>query len=333
MTKNKILSIAATVLLSTLGMSAQADIVQKRILDFSGVQDMVNDIDNVDKTLVIVDFQDATLGITCNYEEPTAENCPYLGSRPWFNWQLSLLENESESDYLVAKDKAELIEISNVFLETSAMEYVEESIPTILDTFAKDNIRVMFITQYGSLHRIVESKGVSMPLNEKEKTSLADIMALKSPMLNEPLTALAVCNSTEKAKVNYQNGVLYTAAENKGEAIQCFLEQYNAQLSELAEADKTDEAKESSDGNKIAEEARKVVYVNDSYQESEDLYNVYRGNNDYDIFSLYYAKADNQWKPLLADGKEAELQMAAHKEWLEMKESVFKKVYFDGTEK
>ena len=332
MTKKKILPVVLTMLLSPFCISTQADIVQKRIIDYAGVQQMVEDIDNAEKTLLVLDFQDATLGVSCDYEKPTAENCAYLGSKPWFNWQLSLLESEPNSEFLVAKDKAELVEISNVFLETSIVEYTEESIPATLDAFAKDNIRIMFITQYGSLHRIAESKGISMPLNKEEKTSLADIMALKSPQLDEPLTTLRVCNSTEQAKVNYQNGVLYTAAEDKSKALKCFIEQYNAQLSDLAEAEKTDEPKDSKQEIKKVEEARKVVYVNDSFQESEDLYNAYRGNNDYDIFSLYYIKSDELWKPVLADGKEAELQKAAHKEWVEIKESVFKKVYFDGTE-
>jgi len=128
--------------------------------------------------------------------------------------------------------------------------------------------------------------------------------------------------------VNYQNGVLYTAAENKSKALKCFIEQYNAQLTELAESDDSKEA-----DKKIAEEARKVVYVNDSYPESEDLYDVYRGDKQYDIFSLYYNKPDKLWKPLLADGKEAQLQAQAHKEWLSVKESVFKEVYFDPAKK
>jgi len=333
MTKKKIVSIVTTTLLSVFCISAQADIVQKRVVDFAGVQQMVDNINNAEKTLLVLDFQDAVLGVSCDYENPTAENCSYLGSKPWFNWQLSLLENESDSEFLVAKDKFELVEISNVFLETAAVEYTEESIPVILDTLAKDNIRIMFVTKYGSLHRIAESKGVSMPLNKEEKTSLADIMALKSPYMDEPLITLGVCNSTEQAKVNYQNGILYTAAENKSKALECFLEQYNAQLSDLAEAEKADDSKDSKQETEEVVQARKVVYVNDSYQETEDLYKVYRGNNDYDVFSLHYTKSDELWKPLLADGKEAELQMAAHKQWIEIKEDVLKKVYFDGSEK
>jgi len=143
-----------TALLAVSCISVQADIVQKRIVTFDGVQEMVEDIANAEKTLVVLDFQDTTLGVTCNYDEPTTENCSYLGSRPWFNWQLSLLESDPDSDFLVAKDKAELVEVSNVFLEKASMEYVEETIPTILDAFAKDDIRVMFITQYSSLHYV-----------------------------------------------------------------------------------------------------------------------------------------------------------------------------------
>lgn len=320
----KIVSIATTALLLTFCASTQADIVQKSVVDFSGVQEMLNDINKAEKTVLILDFQGTTSMLSCDYQKPTAESCPYLGSKSWFDWQLSLLEGESDSDYLIAKDKAELIEISNVFLETALMEYTEESIPKIIDTFSKNNVRIMFVTQYGSMHRLVESKAVLMPLNEKEKTSLADVMSLGSPQLNEPLTALSVCNSTEKAKVNYQNGILYTAGENVIGAVQCFLDQYNAQLSELAKQEGSEKTK--------LKEARKVVYVSDSYQDVAELYDVYRGNNDYDIFSLHYTKSEQLWKPLLADGKEVELQIAAHKKWLEIKEDVFKKVYLEDLE-
>ena len=75
MTKKKILPVVLTMLLSPFCISTQADIVQKRIIDYAGVQQMVEDIDNAEKTLLVLDFQDATLGVSCDYEKPTAENC------------------------------------------------------------------------------------------------------------------------------------------------------------------------------------------------------------------------------------------------------------------
>jgi len=233
------------------------------------------------------------------------------------------LESEPSSEYLVAKDKAGLRNISNVLLDSGVMAFTEESIPALLESFSNKGLRVMFITQYGSLNRLVEKKAIFLPVNEKLKTTLADIMVSKSPQLNEPLTELAVCNSTDVPKVNYQNGVLYTAGEDKVMALECFLKQYNSQLSFLAKQRNSESVDiGTAESVQIVEEARKLIFIDNSYRESEGLYNVYRGNNDYDVFSLYYTKLEELWKPLLEGEKEVELQKQAHQQWLDKKETV-----------
>ena len=310
----KILSLKLILLLFI--SSANADVVQKQAVDFAEVKSVIEKVKNPSEILLIFDFEDTTVRTACDVEKPTGENCSYLGSKAWFDWQLNLLNKEPDSKYVAAKDTDELVEIYNVLLEQKTLSYTEELVPALISEFADKGLEMMFVTHFNSLYRFVESKSTEMFLNEKKQKRLSDILAYHSPKLDEPLTALAACNSTEEAKVNYQNGVLYTAAQNKPHAIGCFVEQYNAQLAELAKEDES------------IVEKRKVISIDDNYDHVSELYEVYRGNKDYFVFSLHYLTPQTLWEPLLADGKEAELQEQAHKKWLETKAEVLKKVYF-----
>lgn len=314
----KILSLKMILLNFAFISASQADVVQKQAVDFSMVKTVINEIDKPAETLLMLDFEDTLVRASCDFEKPTQESCSYMGSKPWFEWQLSLLKNEPKSEYLVAKDKFELIEIYNVLLEEVALTYSEEIIPGLLKEISESDVEIMLVTQFSSLHRYVESKSTELVLNEsdKEKVLLSSILSTKSPKLDEPLTALGACNSTEQAKVNYQNGVLYTAGESKSKAIRCFVEQYNAQLNELAKKD-----------DKILEKS-KVIAVEDYYDDVSDLYDVYRNHKDRLVYSLHYINPEEMWKPLLADGKEIELQEQSHKKWLKIEEDILKKVYF-----
>lgn len=299
-----------------------ADVVQKQALSFSAVDALTSDIDDLDKTVLVIDFQDTLAALPCDFTSPSQEKCPYLGSAAWFNWQRSLLEKEPDSQYLVAKDELSLLEIASIILTSSQLVSPEALIPQVLESLGKQGARIMFMTKYDRNQRLTERAALSLVLNEQDKTSLGDLLHRYSPRLEDSHNALAVCNESEASNISYQNGVLYTAGQNTSSVSKCFFELYNTQLSKALE----DEVKEGAKGDKVKEVAE-IVFIDDSYSNIEELYSTYRSHKELDAFLLHYVALDSDWKNLFSDGHEAVLQEQAHQKWLTIKDDVMSQIF------
>jgi len=304
-----------------LSLSLKADIVQKQAISFSELETLVNDIDAPEKTLVAIDLQDTLVTLPCDLSIESKKNCSYLGSVAWLNWQSSLLVNNPDSQYLVAEDQFSLLQITSIILSGRKLGYTEKVIPFILENLVDKGVRVMFVTQYDRHQRLAEVAAVSLNLSEGSNNSLASLLSLHSPVVIDSHNTVAACNVSDESFISYQNGVLYTSGQNKSLVLKCFLELYNTQLA----ANETVEKQQKDD----VKQARKIIFIDDSYQQVESLYDEYRGNNDYDVFSLHYLALREKWKSVFDGDNERLLQKQAHTDWLKIKEDVLNQVIGD----
>ncbi len=285
-----------------LSVNVYADAEMLPAKSFHEMKQVVNQLGSANNknTLLVMDDDDTLTMMRCPDQNNLA-SCQYLGGPAWFSWQQTLLDDGIKSDFEVAKDFDDLLDIAALLLAINYMDYTEQDVPKVLQSLTDSGVKLLVLTARGSSnlsatvnqfsHRKVKTKDSSQSF-----TDFIEQNALKGNKSGEPGIAspYLACGDSKKP-VSYQLGVMYVTGQNKGEMLKCLLE--------------------STDSTSI----KNIVFIDDTLKNVEDVYASFESSKKYNVKALHYIALEDH-KNALTMGKDAKtFQNNANKRWLAIK--------------
>lgn len=199
-----------------------------------------------------------------------------LGSDQWFSWQESLLKKDPKSNALVAKNFNGLLKVQGLLFSLSGMHLTDNDIPTTLDRLKQSGYPMLVITSRGA-----DFDHATLTALKTNKLNFTDDFKVDVPegqynpynlkaLKLSGLTEEDVKNANLKAprKVEFQDGVLFGAGQNKGILLKTLLAKSKADI-------------------------KAIIFVDDS-QKNVDAFNKVMKNSDYAVVSYRYSKEDQE---------------------------------------
>jgi len=285
------------------------DIVLKQALSFADAVELVDMLDKPEETILVMDDDDTLTMMQCNLDQPLT-NCQYLGGPAWFAWQNDLLKSSPDSSFLVAKNEEGLIDVSSHLISLSNMTYTSDIVPDVLRTLTNKGVRLMVETARG-VSEIEATKrqlsALSIPTARVEKQSLANLISENALLSNKHDIANFEknCSPEGGTPIVYQEGAAYVSGQNKGEILKCMTDLYNVKA----------------DKNSKLKRIKNVIFLDDDFNNAQNVYRAYRGSKKYNVFALNYVLLKEHKEAFSSGKNSAVFQEIANKRWNALKES------------
>ena len=285
------------ILFATLVLSTNIDAKSKfmEINDFSKLEQIVKDLNSTKKTLLVMDNDDTLTMMSCP-DQNDAATCQYLGGPAWFSWQDNLMKTESH--YKVTSDFDQLINISDLLFAMNDMGFTQASIPKTLQTLTDSGVKLLVLTARGAgtVSATENQLEYLKSTNSESKNFLTFISdnALigkksKSPSIASPFKPKDCLANTRT--INYQQGVMYVAGQNKGEMLKCLLK-------------KTKSSR-----------IRNIIFIDDTLGNVEDVEKAFANDTNCNVIAIHYTALKEHKIALTQGGNAAKYQFNAHKRW------------------
>lgn len=177
---------------------------------FNSIIKNINKI-NKKKTLFAIDIDNTILKMK-----------QYIGSDPWFQWQVNLLSNDPNNKYCISKNFDDLLDKLMLIYNKSSMKQCELNQHIIVNDLIKKGYNIMYVTS-----RSPELEKVTLRDMIKNDYLLTDVFNKKEtkysfPFSDSKIKSLFTTNEINKYKLNnyknisMSNGIFYTAGQHKG---------------------------------------------------------------------------------------------------------------------
>jgi len=309
MIKNSLLLILIPLLLSMVSANANArDIVLKRVSNFAELPSHADLYNSYDHILVVMDDDDTLSMMPCDLENPL-DYCQYLGGPAWFDWQTRLLNEQPDSEMLVAQDQKGLLDVSSYLLSISPMLFSANDVPTSIRHLADKSARMLVLTARGSDDIETTSKqfeSLNIAGEDGTNESLATVVE-KNAIFSDQIDLsgyIELCTPPENGtELVYKKGVLYTSGQAKGPILKCVTDKYNI------------DAKD----NEAMKNIENIIFIDDSFDNARSVYSSYRGTKVYNVYAMAYGKLQNHKDQFIQGDNSEVLQKKANERWLKIK--------------
>jgi len=293
--------LVTTTLAASLTTSfATAEATRHQVSSFAELAQHVNDLGDLTSTLVVMDDDDTLTMMPCP-KGSKPKNCQYLGGPAWYAWQENLLTDNPDSPYLVAKDEATLLKLSTMLFAINNMVYTEADVPKVLNNLSSKGVRLLVETARG--YETTSATAAQFSALTAATGSYSQLISRNSLIMEDSNTTslpgpYTPCNIPGSRSVNYQQGVIYVAGQNKGTMLQCLLQSY-----------------ENSESDNPALPIRNIVFIDDTQKNVDDIYQTFAGQQRYQVRALHYNAFDAH-KAALTTGPNAKTyQDNAKRRW------------------
>lgn len=273
---------------------------------FGHLAKIVDKIQAPANTLLVMDNDDTLTMMPCP-SLASPETCQYLGGPAWFSWQQSLLG--SESPYRVAKNMDELLSISSLLFAMSNMVYTDPEIHPVLTRLSGAGVRLLVATARGAANVNATEQQFSQLAGAGHQAGPTLLQLIASsglqmwPVNQAGFTSpVKPCNIPGSRPVAFQNGIYYLAGQNKGLMLSCLLTQYEY-------------ANPFSPSLPITH----IVFIDDTRQNVEDVYEFFKENPRYQVKALHYTALDKHKEALTKGADKERLQRTANERWQALK--------------
>jgi len=299
--------------------NGKVTVKESSVESFADLAEVVKNFgaDEMKRTLVVMDDDDTLTMMECTNPDRTS-SCQYLGGPAWYSWQSNLItEYEKSADkkipllpYQVAVNQTDLLKISSLLLSINEMVYTENNIPEILLSLSQAGVKLVVLTARGSSNiSATEAQFSARKVAGGEYTDFLDLISKNSLKGNKSgMTSIASpfipkhCNMNPDLPnarlASYRQGVMYVAGQNKGAMLQCLLSL--------------------TDSSKI----RNIVFIDDTKQNVNDVYNAFSKSQNYNVTALHYTKLQKHKLALTEGGRAKEYQKAANTRWVSIKNNL-----------
>lgn len=308
--KTHLKTVLAALLSSCCLSNVYADAHQGEIASFAELIPLVALINNPTATIIVMDDDDTLTTMPCS-QSPRLETCQYLGGAAWYAWQSELLEKYQKqgqiSDYLVAKSKQELFEISSLLFAMSNMSYTEQDVPKVLNKLSAKGTRLMVETARSdsdltsTIRQFSALKSGNSDFMSTIQNSAPVFPEGNIPSLASPFNA---CNIPGSTPISYRQGAMYLAGQNKGVMLKCLLNHY--QDSSVAAGD--------------ALPIKHIIFMDDTLQNVKDVYHAFKDNKQYRVHALHYTALAKHQSDFTSGPFSDALQKQANQRWTAIKD-------------
>jgi len=259
-------------------------------------------------TLIVMDDDDTLTMMECN-KQSDPQKCQYLGGPAWYSWQSDLIKNNDNSEYRVAKTGEDLLKISALLLAMNNMVYTDNNIPSILASLTDKGAKLLALTArgYSNLSATISQFTGLSPHKHSPKSFLSFIRdnALKGRKSGiASFAGPTIPDSCQlKRPIDYQQGVMYAAGQNKGTILKCLLK-------------KTESS-----------HIKNIAFIDDTLANVENVYSAFELSKSYNVKAMHYTLLAKHKRALtkVDKGKNTnKYQKAAHKRWKAIKQALTK---------
>jgi len=313
--KNSRLFLLIPMLLALVSVNASArDVVLKRVSEFSEIPSHADLYKSYENTIVVMDDDDTLSMMSCDLGNPL-NYCQYLGGPAWFDWQKSLLKDQPESEFLVAKDEQGLLDVSSYLLSISNMTYTADDVSSSIRHLVNEGARLMVLTARGTedvatTNKQFESLNVSGGEGNESLASIIESNAVLTDQVD--LSAyIEKCTPAENGtSLVYDKGVVYTSGQEKGPILKCLADAFNVD----AEKDES------------LAHIKNIIFIDDVFENARNMYLTFRGTKYYNMYAMSYGRLDEHKAAFTRGDNSATFQELAHQRWLKIKDAKEKKL-------
>jgi hypothetical protein len=169
-----------------------------------------------------------------------------LGSEPWFDWQASLLSQESPDK--MAKDFKELLSLNQMIVNLSGTHLTQKEIPEYVADLQRQGITVIIVTSRGFEDRLAtmrEFKKNQLDFSSNAIGPIASPYFLPYDLANLGAVKVTPEEATtfklgEPKPVWFENGVYLTEGQHKGVMMRALLAKSNRSFQSIVFVDNTE---------------------------------------------------------------------------------------------